>query len=78
MTHLDDPWHTLGWVTIQDHYWTRSQALQNFGAFLIALLGSCVTGLGLGFGNKFWHDILGVVYEVRDNRRETTKKLASK
>ena len=77
MTHLDNPWSTLGWVKIQDNYWTRSQALQNLGAFLTALVGSCFTGLGLGFGNKFWHDILGIVYEMRDKRRELNKKLAS-
>lgn len=70
MTHLDDPWSTLGWVQMRDYYWVVSPVLTSVGAILLALAGCIITGVGLGFGNKFWHDFLGIVYETRDKYRK--------
>ncbi len=74
MTHLEDPWSTLGWVQMRDYYWSTSPALVSVGAFLLALAGCILTGIGLGFGNKFWHDFLGIVYETRDKYRKLKER----
>src|SRR5258708_5669448 len=55
VAHMDAPWETLGWSRIPDH------KLQP-GVFLYNVAGSALTGLGLGFGSKFWHDVLDIVY----------------
>ncbi len=31
-----------------------------------AILGSAITGLALGFGSKFWHEVLDAVFEIRN------------
>ena len=55
LAHLEAPWDTLGWA--------RPQSLS---ALLYTILGTVLTGLSLGFGSKFWHDMLDLVYGVRD------------
>ena len=70
LTHLDDPWSTLGWVRVTGTQWFQSPATQSVGAALYALAGSALTGLALGFGSKFWHDILSTVYELRTIARQ--------
>ena len=65
IAHLDDPWHTLGWVQMQGHEWVRTSATSGLGPFVYTLGGCVLTGVALGFGSKFWHDVLGVVFEVR-------------
>lgn len=70
LTHLDDPWSTLGWVRVSGAQWFQSAALQNVGTFLYALAGSALTGVALGFGSKFWHDLLDTVYELRNLVRQ--------
>ena len=57
---LDAPWETLGW--------TRA-ATASPARLLTTILGTIVTGLSLGFGSKFWHDLLDIVYGARDNLR---------
>jgi hypothetical protein len=69
LAHLDDPWRTLGWVQLSDYRWMRSPATANIGTFLYTLAGSVLTGIALSFGSKFWHDVLGTVYEVRSIAR---------
>jgi hypothetical protein len=69
LTHLDDPWSTLGWVRVVGSQWHQSPATQNLGAFLYSLGGSILTGFALGFGSKFWHDILSTVFEIRSIAR---------
>jgi len=66
LTHLDDPWSTLGWVRVSGAQWFQSAALQNLGAALYALAGCTLTGVALGFGSKLWHDLLDTVYELRN------------
>ena len=73
MLHLDSPWRTLGWVQVHGYTWFRSAATSELGTIIYALAGCVITGAMLGFGSKFWHDILGSVYELRGmarNRRE--------
>lgn len=65
LTHLDDPWQTLGWVKMQRNELIIASVAKGIGTTLYALFGCILTGVGLGFGSKFWHDILGAVYEVR-------------
>ena len=70
ITHLDDPWKTLGWIQFHDNQWMMSPVLDNIGMTLLALVGCVVMGFSLGFGSKFWHDVLGIIYEIRDMKRK--------
>jgi hypothetical protein len=65
LTHLDDPWSTLGWVRVIGTQWFQSPATQSLGTILYSLGGCALTGLALGFGSKFWHDMLSTVFELR-------------
>ena len=56
VSHLGAPWDTLGWT--QD-------ALAPPSRLLSTLAGTALTGISLGFGSKFWHDLLDVVYGLR-------------
>lgn len=39
------------------------------------MMGGClVTRFALGFGSKFWHDLLGAVYELRDFARGANRR----
>ena len=69
MNHLDQPWETLGWVRLEDYRWIRSSATAGLASFVYTLGGCVITGIGLGFGSKFWHDLLGTLYEVRSIAR---------
>lgn len=70
LNSLEDPYKTLGWVRVENYKWMQSAATVSFAGFVYSLLGCVVTGVGLGFGSKFWHDILGIVQEVKDTRRK--------
>lgn len=65
LQHLDAPWDTLGWVRVSGARWVRSAAAGDPGSALYAAGGSAITGIALGFGSKFWHDVLDIVHEVR-------------
>ena len=65
MSNLGAPWETLGWVRITHVEWVRADALSSLGTALYAIGGSMVTGIGLGFGSKFWHDMLDIVFQLR-------------
>ena len=58
LSHLEAPWDTLGWVRPAEDGWTATRALHTLG-------GTIVTGICLGFGSKFWHDLLDLQYGVR-------------
>jgi hypothetical protein len=70
LSRLDDPWKTLGWVQIEDYRWMRSAATTAAHRAVYAAVGCVLTGIALGFGAKFWHDVLGSVYELRDMARK--------
>lgn len=58
LAHLEAPWDTLGWVRPPEQGWTA-------GRLLHTLAGTIVTGISLGFGSKFWHDLLDLLYGLR-------------
>ena len=35
-------------------------------SWLFAIIGISITGVALSFGSKFWHDLIGVLYEVKE------------
>ena len=74
LTHLDDPWSTFGWVQVKDHQWFRAAATRGVGNVVYTLVGCVLTGITLGFGSKFWHDILGAVYELRSIARNSQER----
>lgn len=69
LSNLDDPWKTLGWVRVTGGHAFMTEAATAAGPFLIALVGCVFTGFALGFGSRFWHDILGSVLEMRKRLR---------
>ena len=58
LAHLEAPWDTLGWFR-------PTEATTSVSRFLYTLCGTVVTGFSLGFGSKFWHDLLDLLYGVR-------------
>lgn len=65
VAHLDAPWDTLGW---------SQDALPRSPAEVLGVLaGTILTGLSLGFGSKFWHDVLDLVYSVRTAVQNTSR-----
>lgn len=74
LAELDAPWETLGWVQVSAGQWARATATAGVGPFLYALVGSAVTGIALGFGSKFWHDILDTVLELRKIVQQVKEK----
>lgn len=66
VAHLDAPWDTLGW---------SQDALPSSPAEVLATLaGTMLTGLSLGFGSKFWHDALDILYGVRNSLRRLGRR----
>jgi len=74
LTHVDAPWDTLGWVRVSGAQWVRSTATTGISQFFYALGGCAITGIGMGFGSKFWHDMLDIVYNARENLKQATKR----
>jgi hypothetical protein len=51
--------------------------------WFFTLTGIFVTGVALSFGSKFWHDILGIIYEVKEAKakirlKEEGKEISTK
>jgi hypothetical protein len=78
MTRLDAPWNTLGWVQMSAGQWVRSPATDGLGTVLYAIGGSLVTGVALGFGSKFWHDMLDIVFNARERLKQAAKAAGGK
>ena len=79
LSHLEAPWDTLGWVRPSGTGWVRSPATGSLPQFLYAAGGTMLTGIAMGFGSKFWHDVLDIVYRSRDtvrNRRAADRREA--
>ncbi len=64
--NMQEPWKTLGWVHVDNYKWVRSAALATPRGLGYATAGCLLTGVALGFGSKFWHDVLGSVREVKN------------
>jgi hypothetical protein len=43
----------------------RSSAVSGVGRFIYAVTGCLLTGCAMGFGSRFWHDVLGVLLDTR-------------
>ena len=75
LAHLNAPWETIGWLTVDPAGgWVRSDALSSVGRFLYAFAGCAISGVGMTFGSKFWHDMLDIVF----NARAQLKKLSER
>jgi hypothetical protein len=66
LAHASEPWSTLGWAHWDGTDWVHCSAVVNAAGILQAVLGCAVTGVSLGFGSRFWHDVLGAVLELRN------------
>lgn len=62
VAHLDAPWTTLSW--------TRGPFPAAPVPFVAAVAGSVLTGVSLGFGSKFWHEVLDAIGGLRARLRE--------
>jgi hypothetical protein len=65
VAHLDAPWDTLGW--------TR-KAPGSPADLVTTVAGTILTGLSLGFGSKFWHDALDILYGARSKLRRLSRR----
>jgi hypothetical protein len=65
LSRLDAPWETLGWARMQAGELVRSSAVSGVGRFIYAVTGCLLTGCAMGFGSRFWHDVLGVLLDTR-------------
>ena len=75
LANMTEPWETMGWVKIDGETWSRALAGEGFGSFLYTLAGCTLTGVGLGFGSKFWHDILDSTNDLKNRLRGITTPL---
>jgi len=65
LSRLDAPWETLGWARMQAGELVRSSAVSGVGRFIYAVTGCLLTRCAMGFGSRFWHDVLGVLLDTR-------------
>jgi len=77
LTRIDAPWDTLGWLQQSEASWVPAAAAGSVGTALYAVLGSALTGIALGFGSKFWHEILDGVLELRGIAKKIRKQTKS-
>ena len=66
LARMDAPWATLGWQRFSG----------SISLFLYSVAGSALTGLALGFGSKFWHDVLDIVYSTRGRIKNAQRHVA--
>lgn len=57
---IKEPGTTIGWNAISDYEFIDK-------AFLIP--GIILTGCFISFGSKFWHDLLDILYEIKNAKR---------
>lgn len=74
LSSIESPWDTLGWFQQVDDKWAPAAAAASLGTAGYALIGSAITGIALGFGSKFWHEILDSVLELRGMAKALRKK----
>lgn len=58
--HITEPGKTLGWNNITDY-----KALD----FVLLPFGTVLTGCFISFGSKFWHDLLDILYQIKNTKR---------
>jgi hypothetical protein len=72
LRRLDAPWETLGWAQFTGTGLIRTASITGPLSVIYAIGGCLLTAFALGFGSKFWHDMLDIVF----NARERLKKAA--
>lgn len=66
LNRLDAPWETLGWLRLHRAIVAWAPETESLLGVAAAVIGSLVTGAALGFGSKFWHEVLDAVLELRN------------
>jgi hypothetical protein len=74
LSRLDAPWDTLGWARFDGTGLVRASVLTDIPSALYAAGGCIITGVALGFGSKFWHDMLDIVFNARESLKQFTKR----
>lgn len=74
LTRVDAPWDTLGWFQQSESKWVLAAAAGSVGTAFYAVMGSALTGIALGFGSKFWHEMLDGVLELRGIAKKIRKR----
>jgi len=69
---------TVDQFTPANYYYFKALTLQETNAFgflyrwVQVLIGITLTGFALSFGSKFWHDLVGLLYEIKEVRAKIT------
>jgi hypothetical protein len=74
LSRLDAPWDTLGWARFDRTGLVRASVLTDIPSALYAAGGCIITGVALGFGSKFWHDRLDIVFNAREGLMRLSKR----
>ena len=74
LSRLDAPWDTLGWARFDGTGLVRASVLTDVPSALYAAGGCIITGVALGFGSKFWHDMLDIVFNARESLKQWSKR----
>lgn len=75
LARIESPWRTLGWVRLSSGQWFQSPSTDSAGTIAYTMIGCAFTGTALGLGAKFWHDLLGTVFELRSMARQWNARL---
>ncbi len=62
--HIENPGETIGWNNLCSSYEGIEYGVLPFGIIL--------TGLFISFGSKFWHDLLDLLYQIKNTKRVLT------
>lgn len=68
LNDIENAGKTLGWSNISEYasgkdYWYQSSD------YFFLIPGIVVTGCFISFGSKFWHDLLDILYQVKNTKR---------
>lgn len=77
LARIESPWRTLGWVRLSSGQWFQSPSTDSIGAIVYTVVGCAFTGTALGLGAKFWHDLLGTIFELRSMARQWNERFDS-
>lgn len=67
-------------LTPENYYYFQALAFQDTGLieslfrWVQMLIGIIITGVALSFGSKFWHDLIGILYEVKEAKARLAAK----
>ncbi len=66
--NIQEPGTTLGWDKISA-YWGEHKYLVCSPDFWFLFPGIVLTGCFISFGSKFWHDLLDLLYQIKNAKR---------